>query len=231
MIKFFKHLVQFIRWKIYDFRHPPEKRPYGITCYVGLPGRGKTLSLVEKLFEIKREFPKAKIFTNFGFVEQDGAIKDWHDLLDQENGSDGVVFGIDEVHELFNRKDWASMPPQMLSLFSQNRKHAKQFICTAQAYADIGIDLRRRCHFIIECNNFANRWILQRAFAPEDYKEFDGTRSSRHRAWRRSFIASNAIYESYDTYALINEAKTAHKMVPVPSEEQEEVRFDVRPIS
>jgi len=204
MIKFFKKLGLFLRWKIYDFRHPPKVRPYGITCYVGLPGKGKTLSLVEKLLRLKKQFPEAKIYTNFGFSAEDGKVNGWQDLLKYENGDDGVIFGLDEVHDLFGRKDWASMPSSILSLFSQNRKHAKQFICTAQSFADIGIDLRRRCHFIIECNNFANRWILQRAFRPEDYKEFDGVRTNRIRAWRYSFIADDFIYNAYDTYALIN---------------------------
>lgn len=219
-MKFFKKLFQFIKWKIYDLKNPPPVRPYGITCYVGLPGKGKTLSLVEELFSLKKKFPKAKIYTNFGFKLQDGSIKGWKDLVDFKNGEDGVIFGLDEVHDLFGRKDWASMPPEILSLFSQNRKHAKQFLCTAQAYADIGVDLRRRCHYIIECRNWANRWIRQLWFKPENYKEFDGQRTTRKRAKRTSFIATNDIYNAYDTYALINAATEA-----------ERVDFVIRPIS
>jgi len=221
-MNFFKKLALFIKWKIYDFKNPPAIRPYGITCYVGLPGKGKTLSLVEELLLLKQDFPKAKIFTNFGFIYQDGAIKGWKDLVDINNGDDGVIFGLDEVHDLFGRKDWSKMPPEILSLFSQNRKHAKQFLCTAQAYGDIGIDLRRRCHFIIECRNWGNRWIRQLWFRPEDYKEFDGTRSIRVRAKRTSFIATNDIYNAYDTYALINAAR---------EEERVDVNFVVQKIS
>lgn len=201
-------LFEFLQLLYYDFKHPPIIRPYGITCYVGLPGCGKTLSMAERLLDLKLQFPKAKIYTNFGFKDQDGIITRWEDLVTIENGEDGVIFGLDEVHDIFNRKDWADMPSTVLTMFSQNRKMAKQFICTAQSFADVGIDLRRRCHYIIECSNIRGRWVFQRAFLPTDYAERDGTRSERRRAWRYNFIADNEIYESYDTYALIKSIRS-----------------------
>jgi len=203
MFAFFRKLKEFIKWKLWDRKNKPIKRPFGITCFVGLPGQGKTLSLVENLLQLKIQFPKAKIFTNFGFKYEDGQVTSWRDLVDLENGDDGIIFGLDEVHDIFDRKDWSTMPKSVLALFSMNRKHAKQFICTAQNYNDIVVDIRRRCHYIIECRNLANRWIFQRAFAPDNWKEKDGEYKPRIRAWRRSFIASNFIYESYDTYAII----------------------------
>jgi len=203
-MNFFRKFGSFLYWVWYDYQHPKKKRPYGITCYIGLPGKGKTLSLVEKLITLRRQFPRAKIYTNFGFKGEHGRLTDWHDFITLENGDNGIIFGIDEVQDIFNRKDWQSMPPAILAVFAQNRKHAKQFICTSQSYADVVVDLRRRCHLIIECNNIANRWIIQQGFHPEDFKEFDGTRSVRKRAFRYSFIATNPIYDAYDTYAIIN---------------------------
>jgi ATP-dependent Clp protease ATP-binding subunit ClpX len=199
----FKKLFQFIKWKWWDYKNPQKKRPFGITCYVGLPGEGKTLSLVENLYRLHAEFPKAKIYTNFGFIYENGAIEKWQDLIDIKNGSDGVIYGLDEVQNIFNNKGWTNFPPEMMSLITQNRKFAKQIICTAQSFATMDISFRRLCHYIIECRNLSNRWIFQRAFTPEDYKEKDGAYKPRHRAYKHSFIASNAIYNSYDTYAII----------------------------
>lgn len=199
----FKKLFQFIKWKYWDFRNPQPKRPFGITCYVGLPGQGKTLSLVENLYRLKAQFPKALIYTNFGFLLQDGSIDKWEDMVDIKNGVEGVIFGLDEVQNIFNNKNWDKFPPEMMSLITQNRKYAKQIICTAQSFATMDISFRRLCHYIIECRNFANRWIFQRAFLPDDYKEKDGEYTPRRRAYRYSFIASNTIYDSYDTYAII----------------------------
>jgi ATP-dependent Clp protease ATP-binding subunit ClpX len=208
MFSFFKKIPKFLFWKYWDFKHPQISRPYGITCYVGLPGFGKTLSLVEKLLELKRKYPKAIIITNFGFKYQDYDLKDWRDFVNIENGEDGVIFGVDEVQDIFNRTDWQNMPKAILSIFAQNRKHAKQFVCTSQSFADIVIDIRRRAHFIIECRNLANRWIFQRAFTPDEYTEKDGVYIARRRAWRYSFIATNDIYDSYDTYEVIRKIMT-----------------------
>lgn len=202
-----KKFFRLLYWKWWDIRHKQRKRPFGISCYIGLPGSGKTLSLSEKLMQLKTQFPKAKIYTNFGWRYQNDAIKDWRDLIEYENGEDGIIFGLDEVHSVFDRYDAGKIPREILEVFSQNRKMAKQMLCTAQSYADILVDIRRRCHYIIECRNFLNRWIFQKAFAPEDYKEKDGEYTARQRAWRYSFIATNFIYDSYDTYAVIRNIK------------------------
>jgi len=205
-----KNFFRFIYWKWYDLRHPISERPYGISCYIGLPGTGKTLSLAYKLMQLKMQFPKAKIYTNFGFKYEDGAIETWHNLIDYKN-DEGVIFGLDEVHSIWSRYESQKMPMEILELFSQNRKWSKQMVCTSQTYADIVVDIRRRCHFIIECRNIGKRWIFQRAFRPEDYKEKDGEYTARHRAWRLNFIADNIVYHSYDTYAVIESIARKYK--------------------
>jgi len=220
-------LVEFIKCVLYDWRNPPIKRPYGISCYVGLPGSGKTLSLVNELIERRKQFPKCKIYTNFGFVDQDGVLENWQQLIDLENGQDGIIFGIDEVHTLFNRNDWRDIPLGILLVFSQNRKFAKEFICTAQAFDDIVVDLRRRCAWIIDCKSFMNRWVFQRAFTPTAYSVKDDNRKESRKSWKRSFIATQEVYEAYDTYAIIENIKEGSKKeVPVGSP----VRFEITKI-
>lgn len=200
-------IFEFLKWVIYDLKHPKKDRPYGITCYVGLPGTGKTLSMSEKLLQLKQRFPKAVFYTNFAWIHEDGQITSWRDLKNINNGEDGVIFAIDEVQDIFGRKDWVKMPKYILSLFAQNRKHAKMFVCTSQAYADIVIDLRRRCHWIIECSNLWGRWVFQRYYKNQDYIAIENKDNEyrlgkcRH---KYDFIASNSIYDSYDTYKIID---------------------------
>ncbi len=214
----FKKIFQFLKLKWWDSRNPQPKRPFGITCFIGLPGTGKTLSLSEKLFRLKSEFPQAIIATNFGWKYQDYALTEWYQLISINNSEGkGVIFGIDEVHTIWSRYSSAKMPIEVLELFSQNRKWSKMLVCTAQSYSDVVIDIRRRCHFIIECRNIGARWVFQRAFAPDDYKEKDGEYTARRRAWRYSFIATNFIYDSYDTYSIIKSiAKIERKKVETP---------------
>lgn len=202
-------VYSFFYWVWWDRKNPQKARPFGITCYVGLPGSGKTLSLVEELERLRIKFPEAKIYTNFGYKHEHGPILKWQDLVTIENGPEGVIFGLDEVHSIFDRKGWNKMPPEVLQLFSQNRKYAKQLICTAQAFEDVVVDIRRRTHLIIECRMVLNRWVFESAFFKNDYKEgVDGTYKPRRRAWRYNFIATNYIFELYDTYQIIKNIRS-----------------------
>jgi len=211
-MKFLKKLLKFFYWLWYDFKNPPKKRPYGIYCYIGLPGSGKTLALVERLNNLKLEFPKAKIMTNFGYKKEDEPLLSWRQLVSEKNGEDGIIFGLDEAQGVFDRKDWSKIPKNILTVFAQNRHHAKMFLCTSQAYEDIAIDLRRRCHLIIECINLfgANRWIYERGFRPENWALKDGQFRIRTRAFRYTFVADNEIYNAYDTYQDIEDISESH---------------------
>ena len=218
--------IEKVYWFCYylyrDFRWPKPKRPYGITCYIGLPGCGKTLSMVQELDRLREEFPYALIGTNFGYKFQDFALKDWEQLISVNNGADGVIFGFDEVQYTFDRKEWDGIPAGILEIFGQNRKHAKQFLCTSQAYGDVSIDLRRRCKFIIECQNLwdRNRWFFLKYFRPEDYALRDTTRTIRIRAKRLSFIATDDLYARYNTFDLIPDIKIGSALQPVRAAKQ-----------
>jgi len=226
MLKFLQKLNKFIRLVIYDYYNPVVERPFGISCYVGLPGSGKTLSLVHELDRRKRKFPNAKIYTNFGYNRQDGAVENWQQLIDIENGEDGVIFGIDEVHSIFGRNDWRNMPSGILMVFSQNRKFAKEFICTAQAYEDIVIDMRRRCNWIVECKTFMKRWVFQRAFSSVMYSIKDDLKTKSRKAWKYNFIADEQVYNAYDTYAIIENIRSgAEKALPEEELIESPVKF------
>jgi len=233
MYSWLKKLGEFIRWKIWDFKNPIEKRPFGITVFCGLPGSGKTLALVDQLNRRKKDFPKCKIYTNFGYNNQDGELTDWQQLVDINNGTDGVIFGLDEVHSFFGRNDWQKMPPAILSVFSQNRKVAKEFICTAQAFADVVVDMRRRTHYVIDVRNVLNRWIICRGFTTNNYPvngENENTLKPRKRVIKYSFIADNDVYNAYDTYKVI-ESLRDHMSIQPKDDKEAAVDFVVRKIS
>jgi len=198
-----KKFFRFLYWKFWDWRNPFPKRPFGIICFVGLYGQGKTLSLSEKLMRLKIEFPKAVIWTNFYWKYQDGQITNWEQLLSVKNGDDGVIFGIDEVSSVWDRWMGKKLPIEVMELFRENRKEAKMIVATAQHFNKIVVDFRDLCHEIIEVNNIGKRWVFQRAFHVNDWKEADGEFSKRHRLWRYSFIANNFIYNSFDSFAKI----------------------------
>lgn len=203
-MKFIKKLFRFFYLVYKDKKKGKNKLPFGIIVYVGLPGQGKTLSMVEYLLRARHIYPGVKIYTNFDFKYQEGQITSWRDLLELHN-EEGIIFALDEVHDIFDRKEWASMPKAIYQMFSQNRKLAKQFVCTSQTFPDVVIDIKRRTHYVIECKNLGkkDRWIFQKAFTTQDYKETETEFKPRHRAWRYSFIAEDHILDSYDSFAFI----------------------------
>lgn len=199
-------IIEFLKWVYWDIKHPRPTRPYGIEVYVGLPGSGKTLALSERLLDARNMYPKAKIYTNFGFKFEDGKLDNWEQLLQLDNGTDGIIFGLDEVHLMFGRDSWKKAPPDILHLFSQNRKFAKALWCTSQAFGDVSIDLRRRTSIVWSVRNFRNRWIRMKGYLTGDYEDMMNPEGQKKERFikKDSFIASNEIYDSYDSFAIID---------------------------
>lgn len=101
ILKFITMLLDFIRWKIYDFLilliNGRTFNLYGVTCYCGRQGSGKTIGVVEELERIKKIYPDCLICTNINYLKQDLPLTSWLQLLYLRNGNKGVVFVIDEV--------------------------------------------------------------------------------------------------------------------------------------
>lgn len=58
ILRFFSMLIDLIRWLIYDLLYTIINgkvfKPYGLTCFVGRQGGGKTISMVEYLDKRKK---------------------------------------------------------------------------------------------------------------------------------------------------------------------------------
>lgn len=199
---------------IHDYIHMDKKRfrGYGFWLYCGLGGSGKTLSMVEYMNRMKRKYPRVKIYTNFNYQYADGFINSWQDLIDFDNGDDGIIFGFDEIHLTFASQNWQDCPNNMLDYISQQRKLHKQIVASSQVFTRIDKKLREQTNFVVECHSFfLGRWVFNRAFNTAEYLANDekGDRGARkrHRAWRYSFIAFDKIRNSYDTMQLMKELK------------------------
>lgn len=96
LLKFFTMLIDFIRWKIYDFIisliNGRTFNLYGVTCFCGRQGSGKTLGVVRELEKVKTIFPNAIICTNIDYVGQDLPLTSWIQLLELRNGEERCYF-------------------------------------------------------------------------------------------------------------------------------------------
>ena len=211
MMKFFLFLRLVIsdRFKIMRLRKlglPPDFKT-GIYLYVGLPGRGKTISIVKKLDEIRATYPDALIVTNFGYKYEHASLTSWKQLVNLKNGASGIVFAIDEVQLTFNSRAWKDFPPDMVTLLTQNRKERKLILTSAQSYDRVDKVFRELTNYVVRCRTIGGRWTFNRAFLREEYEAFvSGYGKSGRKAvtsWRFSFIQTDELRSQYDTFKIL----------------------------
>lgn len=180
---------------------------YGVYMFVGLPGSGKTISVVEYLNRMRKKYGEGvKIYTNFRYNKEDAPVRSWRDLI---NYPGPAVFVLDEVQLTFNSRSWKDFPPEMVTLLTQNRKMRKQIITTSQSFERVDKVFRELVNYVIECRCVGGRWIFQKWFEKEDYVLGGANDNIRHRrrAKRYNFIALDDIYNSYDTLLRLDDLK------------------------
>lgn len=203
---FFVKLIKFIGFKFVDIwdviKNGRKFNEYGLTLMVGDQGSGKSMAMTEYLEGIRRDYPKALIVTNYGYVHQHREFNDWNDFFDIRNGVDGVVFALDEIQNEFNSKAWKEFPEELLSEITQQRKQKVKIIATAQVYQDVAVQLRRQTLYVAECSTLAGRWTVVRCYRRKDYERAqnfaEGTQKVQ-KVYKKSFVQNQALRDLYDT--------------------------------
>lgn len=205
-IRFFP--LNFLRWVIIDALRGRVRRPFGIYQYVALPGEGKTLSMVAHMERFRKDMRerhlKYVIATNFNYVHQDQAINHWLDIvrISKDCYMAGIpcLIAMDEIHITWDSAEWKDFPPEMLAVLSFNRKYQLEFICSSQIYERIPKKIRDIANYTVVCKNVLHldRWFKNYYFTKDDYEsQFDGKKKKSK--FTRSFIASDDMYNLYDT--------------------------------
>lgn len=214
ILRFVTMLLDFIRWKIYDFLifliNGRTFNLYGVTCYCGRQGSGKTIGVVRELERIKSIYPDCIICTNIDYLGQDLPLTSWLQLLELRNGEKGVVFVIDEVQN--QGLDWTKFPETLMSVITQQRKQKIKIYLTAQVYKSVVIQIRRQCFDVVDCKTFLSRWTRHKCYDAEEYNNVIDNptpekRLKMHRKWKDSFIQNNLIRKLYDTNQVITRLK------------------------
>ena len=137
-----------IKWLTFFQRgFKKETKPYGVYCYCGKQGKGKTYSVIEFLLHNKDKKIYANInslqnvnYTYFSGFEELLKLRDEHDCI--------IVY--DEIFTALTKQ--SKMNTDVLDFLSQMRKRRIVFITTAQEWLEINMTLRRYCRYQIECN-------------------------------------------------------------------------------
>ncbi|MDD3016681.1 MAG: hypothetical protein PHR41_09370 [Lactococcus chungangensis] len=211
-VKFFR----FLRYVVQDTQKAKADRKqgivefdqYGVKMFCGRQGYGKTIGIVWYLEGLRAKYPNLQIYTNFGYTHEDGALTGLNDLLVYRNGTDGVVFAIDEIQNEFSSAASRNFPESMLSTITMQRKQRVTILCSSQVFARAAKPLREQCYEVVECHTLAKRWTFLECFDAEDYNRYvdrvsEDNKAKVARKWRNSFVQSDELRGLYDTYQVV----------------------------
>ena len=163
--------------------------------------------MVHYLDQMKERYPDCIVVANFDYYQADRIMTDWRDLLEIRNGTDGVIFAIDEIHSEYDSSKWNDIPEDLLSEISQQRKQRVKIIASAQFFTRVAKPLREQAVTVVSCNTFLGRLTINREYDALDYACIvDNPLVARKRIKplrKTSFIQSDFLRQCYDTYAKV----------------------------
>ena len=190
---------------------PTYFKPEGLLIFCGEQGSGKTLSAVQYVKRLCNEYPNAILCTNVAIhglnpdtrvVEYDGLDC----LKNLENGYEGVIYLIDEIHLEFNSLESKNIDLEVMIEVSQQRKQRKHIIGTTQVYGRLAKPFREQIRNVVLCSNFCRVLQVNKLIDGSKSVEKDGhliTDTVKRFFW----FHSPELYDSYDTYAKMKRYK------------------------
>lgn len=186
---------------------------FGLYCYTGKQGTGKTYSAINFLI-------KNKILHNYTIITNVKSFNVFKDTIYMTNINDIIDFMIenekdekkyilffDEIFTILEKK--TAINKKILSFISQLRKREIIFVTTAQEWSEINITFRRYVRFQVSCNMFAIPF-LKLAFLINRVNDGDGIKwNNDEQDWIAPTIATNfmkgnqSVIDSYDTFETI----------------------------
>lgn len=158
-----------IKWKTFFKKgFAPKRGKFGVYCYCGKQGSGKTYSVVEFLSQNKDIPIYANISTLKGIDYT--YFNGFDELLKLRDKSDCIIV-YDEIFTALTKG--TKMSTEVLDFLSQMRKRRIIFLTTAQEWLEINITLRRYCRYQIECrmiNLFGLGLLIKHCYNAEQMK-------------------------------------------------------------
>lgn len=169
LILLFKFRHTRIKWKTFLKKgFAPKRGKFGVYCYCGKQGSGKTYSVVDFLLQNKHLPIYANISTlhDLDYTYFNG----FDELLKLRDKSDCIIV-YDEIFTALTKS--TRINQDVLDFLSQMRKRRIIFLTTAQEWLEINITLRRYCRYQIECrmlNLFGLGILIKHCYNAEQMK-------------------------------------------------------------
>lgn len=201
--KTIKHNILFAR------SNPDYFYPAGIWVFCGPQGSGKTLSAVQCLQKMCKEYPKAIVCSNLDIKGIDNEIipfESYEQLRLMDNGIEGIIFFLDELHILWNSLESKDIPISEMACFCQMRKNRRVIIGTSQVYSRIAKPIREQLQYAIDCKNFFGLLQMNKILDPSECIEKNGNIEAKC-VGTKFWFHSPELYHCYDTLFKIEKAK------------------------
>lgn len=160
-----------IKFKTFLYKgFAPKRGKFGVYCYCGKQGSGKTYSVVEFLSNNKN----IPIYSNIKTLDKSQIaytyFSGFDNLLKLRNEHDCIIV-YDEIFTALTKS--SKLNTEVLDFLSQMRKRRIIFLTTAQEWLEINITLRRYCRYQIECkmlNIFGFGLLIKHCYDAEQMK-------------------------------------------------------------
>ena len=211
-------LWDFPRQWAYDVatRPPDFFRYQGCIIFTGRQGNGKTIAMAQQAMAWQKEYPSAKVLTNFALTTQDAELSDWRQLIDFKNGIQGVICCMDEMQNWFSSNQSRNFPPEMLEVITQNRKNRRVIMGTAQSFNRLAKPIReqatqvRRCVTLFGCITFVHQ--------VEPDMDADGNVLKWKHRGLYYFVHTPELRNAYDTWRVVEALKDSGFKDPAPAQ-------------
>jgi len=198
--------VRCVKYKI-DFKklYPHYFDPEGLLVFCGGQGSGKTISAVQYVKKVLQEYPRCLLVSNVEINDlpysNNYFMYDGIDCLkNMENGYDGIIYFIDEIHLEFNSLESKNIDIDIMTEVSQQRKQRKHIVGSSQVYGRLAKPFREQIKNAVLCSNYFG--VLQKNML------IDGTKTTEENGklvtdkvktfW---YFHTPELYKCYDTYA------------------------------
>ena len=183
---------------------------FGVHIYVGLFGKGKTISMVKKAYDIAAAYPDVQILTNIKLKNFPAhtVIKPLVNYKDIIEAPGNTLILLDEISSILNSRRWdkEGVPPALLGQIMQIRKQRKMILATAQRFMHVDKLVRDITHTVRDCNTMLGRWTFVTYYDAYEYENQNAMKPAIPIAFD-DYIQTDALRESYDTYELIDSMK------------------------
>lgn len=206
----YNNYFELFKWVMIDIlRGKTKYKLFGIWCFTGYYGQGKTLGAVSYAFAVKEKMAKVginiHIVTNFHCRGQDFMITKWQDLLTLPKYTI-VIF--DEIQSTFTSQKFKEFPIELLWKITQCRKQKLCVFASSPVYSRMAIQIRESTDFVIVCSNRldVDRYFTYDFYRANEYEKYceSELKLFTKRKWRHTLIAQDYDYRRYNTEEIVD---------------------------